>query len=41
MKPELWMSKASGMTVVESVVTHVPTPSALEAGRLPSERVDG
>jgi MoxR-like ATPase len=29
-KPELWMSKASGLSVVDSVVSSVPTPSALE-----------
>jgi len=29
-KPELWMSKVSGVSVVESVVSSVPTPSALE-----------
>ncbi len=32
-KPELWMSKASGATIVESVVSTVPTPAALESGR--------
>ncbi|MCU1394308.1 MAG: putative ATPase [Ilumatobacteraceae bacterium] len=31
-KPELWMSKASGSSVVASVVSTVPTPSALEPG---------
>jgi len=31
-KPELWMSKASGETVVQSVISSVPTPSALEPG---------
>ena len=30
-KPELWMSKASGTSVVDSVVASVPTPSALES----------
>jgi MoxR-like ATPase len=35
-KPELWMSKASGASVVESVVSSVPTPSALEPGAAPA-----
>ena len=29
-KPELWMSKASGSTVVEAVISSTPTPSAAE-----------
>jgi MoxR-like ATPase len=32
-KPELWMSNASGATVVDAVLGSVPTPSALEAGQ--------
>ncbi len=30
-KPELWMSKASGASVVQAVVSSVPTPAALES----------
>ena len=30
-KPELWMSKASGASVVEAVVSSVPTPATLES----------
>ncbi len=34
-KPELWMSEASGSSIVTEVVSSVPTPSALDdtAGR--------
>ncbi len=32
-KPELWMSEASGASVVEAVLRSVPTPAALEDGR--------
>jgi len=30
-KPELWMSNASGASVVAAVLASVPTPAALEA----------
>jgi MoxR-like ATPase len=30
-KPELWMTQASGRRVVEAVLQSVPTPSTLEA----------
>jgi MoxR-like ATPase len=30
-KPELWMTSASGRTVVDSVLTEVPTPTTLES----------
>jgi MoxR-like ATPase len=36
LKPELWMSAASGAGVVASVLGSVPTPSALEHDRSPS-----
>ena len=32
-KPELWMSRASGASVVDSVLSNVPTPAPLEARR--------
>jgi MoxR-like ATPase len=32
-KPELWMTAASGRTVVDSVLTEVPTPTTLESVR--------
>ena len=32
-KPDLWMTQASGARVVDSVLTSVETPRALEAGR--------
>jgi MoxR-like ATPase len=32
-KPELWMTAASGRTVVDSVLNEVPTPSTLESSR--------
>ncbi|GAA5156507.1 MoxR family ATPase [Nocardioides marinquilinus] len=31
-RPELWMTEASGTTVVDDVLRQVPTPAALEAG---------
>jgi len=34
-KPELWMTAASGRTVVDSVLTEVPTPTTLESRREP------
>ena len=34
-KPELWMTEASGSRVVEQVLTEVPTPAALEGHRRP------
>ncbi len=30
-KPELWMTAASGRTVVDSVLAEVPTPATLES----------
>ena len=32
-KPDLWMTQASGARVVDSVLTSVETPRALESGR--------
>ena len=32
-KPELWMTSASGRTVVDAVLTEVPTPTTLESTR--------
>jgi MoxR-like ATPase len=32
-KPELWMSNASGTTVAADVLASVPTPAAREADR--------
>jgi hypothetical protein len=32
-KPELWMTQASGPRVVDSVLGSVPTPATLEAAR--------
>jgi MoxR-like ATPase len=31
-RPELWMTEASGTSVVDDVMQQVPTPTALEAG---------
>ena len=33
-KPEMWMSQVTGRTVVQSVLSSVPTPTALEPTRL-------
>ena len=32
-RPELWMTQASGRTVVDDVLTQVPTPSTLERAK--------
>jgi MoxR-like ATPase len=39
-KPELWMSNASGRSIVESLLRTVPTPSAREH-LAPSPSADG
>ena len=39
-KPEMWMSQVSGRTVVESVLSSVPTPSPLEPTLLEQTRLE-
>ncbi len=39
-KPELWMSKVSGATVVDAVLGSTPVPGALEPGSLESDTLD-